>query len=71
MSTPTTPPTTSVLTPRPAGAPWPIPEAAAFLAVSERHLYRLLDAGKLKSVRLGRRRLIPDAEVQRLARSGC
>lgn len=70
MSTPTTP-TTPVPAPRPAGAPWPIPEAAAFLAVSERHLYRLIDARKLTAVRLGRRRLVPDAEVQRLARAGC
>jgi len=58
-------------TPRPAGAPWSIPAAAAFLCISPRHLSRLLDAGKVKSVRLGRRRLIPDAEVQRLAREGC
>jgi excisionase family DNA binding protein len=57
--------------PRPPGAPWPIPDAARFLSVSVRHLHRLLDAGKVKSVRLGRRRLIPDSEVQRLARSGC
>jgi excisionase family DNA binding protein len=56
---------------RPPGSPWPIADAAAFLAVSTRHLHRLLDAGKARSVRLGRRRLIPDAEVQRLAREGC
>lgn len=56
---------------RPAGSPWPIPEAAAFLRVSERHVYRLIDARKLKAVRLGRRRLIPDAEVRRLAAAGC
>ncbi len=58
-------------TPRPAGSPWPIPDAAAFLSVSSRHLHRLLDAGKVRSLRLGRRRLISDAEVQRLARDGC
>lgn len=56
---------------RPPGAPWPIPEAARFLAISLRHMHRLLDANKVKSVRLGRRRLIPDAEVHRLARQGC
>lgn len=56
---------------RPTGSPWPIPEAAAFLTISERHLYRLLDAGKVQSVRLGRRRVIPDDEVRRLAREGC
>ena len=56
---------------RTPGSPWSIPEAAAFLTVSERHLYRLLDARKVRSVRLGRRRLIPDDEVRRLAREGC
>ena len=56
---------------RPPGSPWPIPDAAAFLTISQRHLHRLLDAGKVRSVRLGRRRLIPDAEVLRLAREGC
>jgi excisionase family DNA binding protein len=59
------------LSPRPAGAPWSIQDAAKFLTVSARHVHRLLDAGKLRSVRLGRRRLIPDSEVQRLAREGC
>ena len=67
MNLPNCPPTPI----RPPGAPWPIPDAANFLSVSVRHLHRLLDAGKVKSVRLGRRRLIPDSEVQRLARSGC
>jgi excisionase family DNA binding protein len=56
---------------RPQGAPWSITEAATFLGISPRHLHRLLDAGKLKSVRLGRRRLIPAAEVERLAQKGC
>ena len=53
------------------GAPWSIPDAAKFLSVSERHLYRLLDTRKVRSVRIGRRRLIPDAEVRRLADDGC
>ena len=57
--------------PSPPGAPWSIPEAAGFLGVSERHLHRLLDANKVKSVRLGRRRLIPASEVERLAERGC
>lgn len=56
---------------RPAGAPWPISDAAAFLTISERHLHRLLDAGKVRSLRIGRRRLIPDSEVQRLSTHGC
>ena len=68
MSSPVTIRPTST---RPAGSPWPIADAAAFLTISGRHLHRLLDAGKVRSVRLGRRRLIPDSEVQRLAREGC
>ena len=34
-------------------------------------LHRLLDAGKVRSLRLGRRRLIPASEVERLASEGC
>ena len=62
---------TSATPNRPPGASWPIQDAARFLTISERHLHRLLDAHKVRSLRLGRRRLIPDAEVQRLAREGC
>jgi excisionase family DNA binding protein len=57
--------------PRSAGSPWSISDAAQYLTISERHLHRLLDAGKVQSVRIGRRRLIPDSEVQRLASQGC
>jgi excisionase family DNA binding protein len=53
------------------GAPWSIPETAQFLKVSTRHVHRLIDGGKVRSLKLGRRRLIADAEVQRLAREGC
>jgi hypothetical protein len=31
----------------------------------------LADLGKVRTLRLGRRRLIADSEVQRLAREGC
>ncbi|VTR95489.1 dna binding excisionase family domain protein : Uncultured bacterium genome assembly Metasoil_fosmids_resub OS=uncultured bacterium PE=4 SV=1 [Gemmata massiliana] len=62
------PPTSSGAHPR---SPWPLDAAAAYLQISARHLHRLLGANKVRSVRLGRRRLIPDAEVQRLARDGC
>ena len=65
---------TATTQPQPArapGSPWSIQDAAEFLHVSTRHIHRLLDANKVRSLRLGRRRLIPDAEVQRLAREGC
>jgi excisionase family DNA binding protein len=57
--------------PRPSGAPWAFADAAQFLSVSLRHLIRLADANKVKSIRFGRRRMIPDSEVQRLASEGC
>lgn len=56
---------------RPPGAPWPLAEAAEFLGISKRHLHRLLDARKVRSIRIGRRRLLTDDEVRRLAREGC
>ncbi len=56
---------------RPPGAPWPLDATARYLGVSARHLLRLADMGKVRTIRLGRRRLIPDPEVQRLARDGC
>jgi excisionase family DNA binding protein len=55
---------------RQAGSPWPLSDAAKYLGVSHRHLVRLIDAGKVKSIRLGRRVLIADAELQRVANEG-
>lgn len=53
------------------GSPWPLREAATYLSISKRHLHRLIDARKVKSIVIGRRRLVPDDEVRRLAREGC
>lgn len=64
-------PTTDQTAGRPAGAPWPIPDAATFLSVSARHLWRLIDAGEVRSIRFGRRVLIPADEMNRLANQGC
>lgn len=55
---------------RPGGAAWPLPDAARFLGVSERHVARLISAGSIQSFKIGRRRLIPDAEVKRVATEG-
>lgn len=55
----------------PPGAPWPLDAAAVYLQVSRRHLTRLTDLGRIRTVRLGRRVFIPDDEVQRVAREGC
>jgi len=54
----------------PAGSPWPLIDAARYLKVSHRHLVRLIDADKVKTIRFGRRRLIPAAELERLALEG-
>lgn len=52
------------------GAPWDILAAAKHLHISDRHLRRLIDEGKVRSIRLGRRVMIPDAELQRIANEG-
>ena len=52
---------------RPAGKPWGVLEAAEFLGISTRTLWRLIDARDVKVTRLGRRVLVPDTEVRRLA----
>lgn len=43
-----------------------VPEASKLLRVSEHTIYLWLRSGKLKSVRPGRRWLIPEEEIQKL-----
>ena len=50
-----------------AGKPWGVAEAAEFLGISTRTLWRLIDARDVKVTRLGRRVLVPDSEVRRMA----
>jgi excisionase family DNA binding protein len=50
-----------------AGKPWSVAQAAEFLGISTRTLWRLIDARDVKVTRLGRRVLVPDSEVRRLA----
>jgi excisionase family DNA binding protein len=52
---------------RPAGKPWAVAEAAGFLGNSTRTLWRLIDTRDVKVARVGRRVLVPDSEVRRLA----
>lgn len=54
-------------TTRLVGKPWGVPQAAEFLGISSRTLWRLIDARDVKVTRLGRRVLVPDSEVRRLA----
>lgn len=56
--------------PRQPNQPWSILEASRFLGVSSRHLIRQIELSKVRTIRMGRRRLIPDAEVQRVATEG-
>ena len=41
-------------------------EAAQSLGLSRRTLYGLMDRGQLTTVKLGKRRLVPAAELERL-----
>ena len=41
-------------------------EAARSISLSRRTLYQLIDAGMLRTVKLGRRRLVPREELERL-----
>jgi excisionase family DNA binding protein len=44
-----------------------VAESAALLRISRESLYQLMRRGELGSVQVGRRRLIPESEVRRLA----
>jgi hypothetical protein len=54
----------------PPGAPWSVADAASFLGISARHLNRLLRGSRVLGDRIGRRVLLPDSEVRRLAEMG-
>ena len=56
---------------RPEGAPWKYAEAWPYLNISERTLHRLINAGKVQVIYIGKKPLIPDSEVRRLAAAGC
>lgn len=47
---------------------YPIPESAHLLGISPRGVYRLIESGDLRTVTLGRRRLVPADELVRLTR---
>ena len=48
---------------------YPMAEAAAMLGISRSNLYGLLRAGRLCSVRIGSRRLIPRASLETFVES--
>ena len=45
---------------------YPIPESAHLLGISPRGVYRLIESGDLRTVTLGRRRLVPADELARI-----
>lgn len=45
-------------------------ETAEHLGVSLRHLERLADAGKVRTIKIGRRRFVPHDELSRICREG-
>jgi excisionase family DNA binding protein len=47
-----------------------IAESAATSGLSRSTLYRLMEAGELRTVKRGQRRLVPTAELQRLCGAG-
>lgn len=46
-------------TEQPARGLYPIADAAHYLGISESRIWQLMNAGDLRAVKLGRRRLIP------------
>jgi excisionase family DNA binding protein len=49
---------------------WSIRDAAAHLAVSERTIHDHIKRGRIRTVLIGRRRLVPATEVLRIAEHG-
>lgn len=50
---------------------WPVEEVSRRFSVSAFTVRRLIKSGHLRSVRVGKRVLIPESEVQRVIRDGC
>ncbi len=55
----------------PSRAAYPIPEARSLLGnIGQSHMYALMADGRIKFIKLGRRRLISANEIERVAREG-
>lgn len=44
-----------------------VPEAAALLRISRRHLYELIAEGTVRAVKLGRKTIVPRSVIEELA----
>jgi excisionase family DNA binding protein len=49
---------------------YPLSEAAHLIGISKAGLYRLAADGKIKLIHVGKRTLVPGAEIARVARDG-
>ena len=49
---------------------WTVDEAAFRAGLSRKSMYRLISVGKITPTKVGRRTLIPEAELQRLMSEG-
>lgn len=56
---------------RAVGSPWDLFNAAKFLGVSLRSVERLAKSGRIKTIKIGGRRMVPDDELRRVASAGC
>jgi excisionase family DNA binding protein len=52
------------------GQPWTVPQASAFLQVSDKHLNNLIAENRVRVIRLGRRVLLADDTVRKIATEG-
>ena len=52
------------------GAPWELPNSAAYLGVSKKTIERAIVDTRLRCIRIGRRVLVPDVEGRRVAAEG-
>ena len=55
---------------RPAGAPWHLAEARDYLGIPERTFRKLTSAGTVRTIKIGTKKMVPDAEVRRVAADG-
>jgi excisionase family DNA binding protein len=51
-------------------AAWTIDEGAHLLSVGRTTIYKLHAAGKIRLIKIGRRRLIPNTEIIRISENG-
>jgi excisionase family DNA binding protein len=52
------------------GQPWTVSQASAFLQVSDKHLANLIAENRVRVIRLGRRVLLADETVRKIASEG-